>query len=225
MPASFLRRCLAVYLDFGFFWLIWEVAQIGAETGPNILVMLVAFILPRTALRYAVGTPGRALLSISRGNEVDPEIKEGESWLTMLMGILLVKGGLASISAGLVVPVAVPQFGFLPDPSLSAALCAGWGAFNVFAGFLMFKLVRSGLWFGLVSTLLGVVSYFTSLHLMPDFLRAVFAHDGRTSILAPAQREMVIQMLSAGLGLYVAVSGIIIAVGLLFTFPRLTRTG
>jgi hypothetical protein len=223
MPAPFLRRCLALYLDFGFFWLVWEIAHIGADGGADALYIIPAFLLLRFALRYSIGTPGRFLLSIDRSGQVDAEIKDGESWLTILMGVVLVKGGLGSISAGLTLPVPIPQFGVLLDPSLGAALCAGWGAVSLFAGFLMFKLSPAGLWFGLASTLLGVLSYFTSLELMPGFWRAVFAIDDRADALEPQQAEVVVALLTAGMGIYVAVAGLMMVVGLLFTLPRLTR--
>lgn len=75
---------------------------------------------------------------------MDAEIKEGESWLTILMAVLFVRGGISSIAMALTSPVPLPQFGFQPSLSFSAAICASTGALSVFIGFLLFKLSRAG---------------------------------------------------------------------------------
>jgi hypothetical protein len=220
MPASFLRRCLALYLDYCFFVSLWD--AFGPDGGAGRLAFLIAFVVLRSALRYSIGTPGRFLLSIDRDGVVDPEIKEGESWITILVGVLFVTSGAGTLFAGFVLPVPVPQFGLQLDPSLGAALCAGWGAFNIFTAYLLFKLNRGGFWLGLTSSILALASFAMNGHLMPAFLRdVILAEHGD---IDPRIVESTVAMLAQG-GLVAAiVATLLTATGLGFSYPRLTRT-
>ena len=223
MPASTLRRCLAVFLDWMMFSAVWHFFRLALGIGGGWFVMLPVFAVIRIGLGYRANTPGRALLSIDRAGEVDSEIKEGESWLTILMAVVFIWGGLGLETMWLAAPVPFPQFGFLPSPAFEAAICASWGAINILVSLLLFKLNRAGLLLGLASSLLWVVSYFTSLDLMPDYWRAMFGPNLR-EILDPDEIELAMSMIAASIGFLVGGASLVMIVGLLFTMPRLTRT-
>lgn len=223
MPASIPRRCLAIFLDLLMFSAVWHFCRVALGVDVIWFAMLPLFAVTRVVLGYMANTPGRALLSVDRGGEVDSEIKEGESWLTILMGVVFLWGGLSLETMWLDAPVPFPQFGFQPSPGLEAAICASWGAINILVGLLIFKLNRAGLVLGVTSSLLWVVSYFTSLDLMPDYWRAMFGPHLR-EILEPDEIELAMSMIAANIGFLVGGASLVMIVGLLFTMPRLTRT-
>jgi hypothetical protein len=164
LPASRKRRLLAVYLDFIIFGVAWAFVRMALYA---LLPELRALDLPLRILAFALveailyklfsWSPGNWLLSVQyvdmrvllrdymrkpgkKAAIVDAEVKQGESWLTLLTGVMLMNEGLKSIVRWTMWTPAVPLFGYETGPELSAVCLMAMGFVECSIAFLIFKL-------------------------------------------------------------------------------------
>jgi hypothetical protein len=167
LPASTKRRLLAVFLDFIIFGVAWAFVRMALYA---VLPELRSLDLPLRLLAFAgvaailyklfSWSPGNWLLSVhyvdmrvllrdyvkkpgKKAAIVDADIKEGESWLTLLTGVLLMSEGLKSIVRWTMWTPAVPLFGYQTGPELSAVCLTVMGFIECAIAYLIFRLRKS----------------------------------------------------------------------------------
>jgi len=145
--ASIRRRVLAWFIDYLLFAVAWALLAFAIDPVLSVggfLLSLIVFLILRAILGYFIVSPGYALLSIDGDGDVDPEIKEGESWLTMTLGVLILLGGTKQLVRWTQIDAVWPYFGFVPGPVEHVVISVVFGVVSVVAGCLILKLRRLG---------------------------------------------------------------------------------
>jgi hypothetical protein len=180
VPASMLRRFHASLVNLAVFSVPLTLACMlfGVVLTPVIALP----ILGLACIVIPVGlSPGHWALSIQPDLTVDEGIFAGESWLTLLLGLIFVQWG--SGTAALWTEVdQVPLFGVLLDPAVSAAISTSWGLMIIFTGVLFYKLSPVGLWLGIAIVVINAADLFVSrtawidIHLTKFFAMQPLGH-------------------------------------------------
>ncbi|HEV8389950.1 MAG TPA: hypothetical protein VGQ35_08905 [Dongiaceae bacterium] len=169
MPASTLRRIHAFLLNLAV--LTVPVHLIASVINPMfagaisfVVVLVLSVLLPASL------SPGHRILSIQPDKTVDDEVLSGESWVTMLLGLVFVECGANTTLSwtrldDLLAQAhldGIPFFGTLIDPTYGAAISTSWGLITVLAGVLFYKLSPVGLWLGVAIVLINATDLFVS---------------------------------------------------------------
>lgn len=173
IPASRRRRLLAVGIDLMLFSAAWGVVDYCAQLSIPSLVnlplyvrMAVFAVLESVMYRVWSWSPGHELLAIrmlpahmiaqpiDAGNPgliavVDGDVLSRESWLTILVGVLLINEGAKGVVRWSMWNPPAPFFGFQTDPIASAVLSAAIGLVEIYAGMSFLALRTRALWIGL----------------------------------------------------------------------------
>jgi len=176
--ASRKRRALAIYLDFLLFGALWTLA--GYWIGPLIDLRwgkYVVFLVLEILVQRVKYSPGLYILSIYRyGDEhdeflgVSPEVKSKETWITMILGTVLLIDGPRMLVRWTQIPFSRPYFGIVPDYAVGAILEAAVGAAEVFTAIALLKMSRTGLWAAAILATSMLISTLLSWDLFPQFL-------------------------------------------------------
>ena len=182
--ASVKRRILAIYIDMLIFDSTWTLGSLWlVQLVDNFFIRLAIFALIESfifPLRYS---PGLYFLSIYRYPSatgsylgVSPEIKQRESWPTMIMATLLVNDGWKAMVRWTSGYPARPYFGTIPDDMLAPLADITLGVAEVFVAYSIFKLARAGLWVTLAYAVASIVSVALSWDLFPEYVEAYGRH-------------------------------------------------
>ena len=163
--ASKKRILLSVYLDYLFFAVLWELLVYFTWPDRNLpfWAEFLTFGILEAVVYVRWGSFGMHILSIDRATrQVDPLIYRHETWLTMLLGVLLFLEGTKQLVRWTQYVVAQPAFGFMLDLPTQVAVNVVTGAVSVCAGYLFLKLHRSGFWIALAVGIVAIISYVLS---------------------------------------------------------------
>lgn len=169
--ASIGRRILSWYIDYLFFAVVWVL--LTYVTGPfvqsgDFLLSLVVFATLRGILGRILLPPGGLLLSIDEAGNVDPAIRDRESWLTILLGVLILLGGTKQLGRWTQIDAVWPYFGFIPSPVEHIVISIVVGLISLLAGGLILKLRRAGQILGILVSAVYLVSAVLSWQLWDD---------------------------------------------------------
>ena len=180
------RMALVVYIDWMFFSVflgLVNYAVLAMNPGWTQLsfpVQLMSFIsLELVFCRIDMPSPGTHLLSIrmvkvrvhdsrlsrilnNRLPMVDCRIKTGESWLTMILAVLLLNNGVKGLVRWTMWTPPIPLFGMEFSDTVAYSAMAGMGAAECLLAYLVFQLRPSALFFGPGYFILQLASTLTS---------------------------------------------------------------
>jgi len=166
------RKALAVYFDLIFFGLIWIWTSylLFEGKGLNFFSYLVIFIIVEGIVLHFKYSPGYYVLSIyavdpaETPNEidqrsqqiltVDPVIKNTETWLTMILGVLFINGGIKQMERWIAGQPIMPMFGLDYESTAMFAVSVVYGAVGVLVGYLVLKLKKEAFWLGIIMTII-----------------------------------------------------------------------
>lgn len=229
------RIILAIYLDFVIFSVPWglfdhfvlrDIEALAPLRGVSkfIVFSILEYLLHRTVDR----SRGRWLLSIHRAGTpqsdssllvVPVRIKDRESWVTLLAGVVILLEGCKGVVRWTMWSPPVPAFGRPTDPAIWPMIAVAVGLLECFVAYLFFRLRRSALYVGAAVFGLSLVSTVQSWALWDSWAarstvqrRAYQGVPVREGEIEQMQ-AMTPEILIAGVALYLAlvlVGGVII---------------
>lgn len=167
IEASLKRVLLAWYIDFLFFMVLWvPLGYLVGIQGIPFWLPYIAFIVIRPLVAKYIGSIGNHALSISgHNNAVDEHILNRESWLTMLIGVLLILDGTKMIVRWTEVLVSQPWFGVFLQDNLQVSIQVAVGIASIISGYWVLRLDVKGWIAGLILSTLYSLSIIFSWHL------------------------------------------------------------
>lgn len=155
IQASRLRLILAIYLDYVVYSVPWGLAHAAVSrawpqwqtisTPIQFILFTVLEVVMHGVLRWS---PGRALLGMHaipnvEGFWVDARLKERESWITILAGVLLLLDGSKSMVRWAMWVPPMPYFGSYVSDEVWPVIAMASGLVECGIAFLYFRLHRA----------------------------------------------------------------------------------
>lgn len=171
------RKVLAIYFDLILFGILWVwVSYFLFGNQLNFLSHLIVFIIVEGILLKFKYSPGYYMLSIYAADPaelnlevdekqqrvliVDPNIKQNETWLTMIMGTLLINSGVKGVERWATGEPMMVMFGLEYGSAALIVTNIVFGAASIYLGLLILKLRKKAFLLGLCLisiSLIGVV--------------------------------------------------------------------
>ncbi|WP_367154510.1 hypothetical protein [Methylomonas sp. HYX-M1] len=168
--ASKKRKILAIYIDLLLFLTFKELFEYFFESVLPFLAWIIAFGLILYMSNKFLPSPGKHFLSIEKDNTVEPIIYENESWLTLLLGVLLILEGTKNLVRWTEFMVPMPFFGIFIDSAAQIIFSVIAGILFLLSGYLILKLKMPGLLLGIGITIVTIVSSLLSWDLWDPFI-------------------------------------------------------
>lgn len=229
MRANKRRIVLSICLDFllicGAVALFVFFSGFSPEHG--LVLSLVATGFVRAVLHGALPSPGMHMLGIDREYNVDAEIATRESWLTMLLGVLLVWSGMEEALRWLQLPFPMPYFGFVASIGIDILIALAHGLLYVAAGWLILRLSRGGLWLGLALGVANACSIILSWNLWDRLVPmwVAFWPQRRAGAVRQGELESLQSFLHWLVPEALLAITLLVLVGLLLTWRRFAPSG
>ncbi len=172
MRANYRRIALSIYLDYVLIYGLTELFLFfaGFDIVYSAPVAVLVTLFARAVLHGAVASPGMHMLSMDAQYSVDEEVKARESWLTMLVGVLMVRESIEQAVRWIDMPVPEPFFGVIPGMQVDMVIALAEAPLGIATGWLILRLSRVGLWLGIALGLADVCSTILSWNLYDNLV-------------------------------------------------------
>ena len=237
---------MAVGVDLMLFSAGWGVVEFFARAGIPALADLpvyvrgMIFLAVETALhRVWFWSPGHEFLGIRTLPAhmlnvplddrnpgfvavVDADLVSRESWLTILVGVLLINEGAKGVVRWSMWNPPVPFFGYQTDPVTSAVLSAAIGLVEIYAGASFLRLRIHALWIGVSVHAVGLASTILSWNLWDPFVAELTIQRRMYQGLPvrPGEVERMQSLMPEGMIAW----AVLMMLVMLATWPRLRRS-
>ncbi len=172
MKASRKRKVLSWYLDIIFFLTLWGlIVHFFSPDNkipiwiPTIIFLIIKIVIQKYFFPFGIGN---LILSINSDDEVDTTIHYRETWITMLIGVVLINSGLKSMVRWTQIYVETPFMGGIPDYLFQIFINLIFGILTVTAGYMFFKMIKSGIWLGIILNIIEIISSLMSWELWDE---------------------------------------------------------
>lgn len=159
--ASRKRILLAWYIDLLLFSVLWGLLSyyLNLEIHLPIWVQYACFVIIEVIVLKTVGSVGYVFLGINLASgAVEPDTFQRESWLTILIGVLLILEGTKQSVRWTQINVPIPAFGFFPDEFTQIAIHVAFGISTIVAGYWFLRLEIWGMYLGILLCFLSMIS-------------------------------------------------------------------
>lgn len=215
------RLLLSWYIDFLFFMTLWGLLSYFLNLDANLpfwVPYIIFFIIRALAGKY-IGSIGYIFLGIDKETKtVHSDIFESESWLTILLGVLFILEGTKQLVRWTQLFVSQPAFGFFPDETTQVLIHIIFGASSIIAGYWFLKLDIKGLYLGIVTALIHIISDALSWQLWDPVAEKMAI--ARRELQGIPVREGEIEFMQTLLPEGLLVAATIAIIAMLFTFKK-----
>ncbi len=222
--ASRKRLALSWYIDFLFFMSLWSLLAyfLSPAAGLPFWLPYAVFVVTRAVLSRFTGSVGYVCLSIDRHNmQVNEIILSRESWLSILLGVLLILEGTKQLVRWTQLFVSQPAFGFFPDETMQIVIHVVTGGLLILAGYWILKLDIRGLVLGAGVMLLNILSDVLSWTLWDPVIEEMVIRRREFQGVPVRDGEVEMMQLLMPEGMMVFAAVIIIAMA--FSYPRFKK--
>lgn len=159
--ASKKRILLAWYIDLLLFSVSWNLLSyfLNLQIHLPIWSQYACFVVIQVIALKTIGSAGHVFLGINLASgTVEPNTFQRESWLTILIGVLLILEGTKQMVKWTQFNMPIPAAGFHPHDFTQIAIHVAFGISAVTAGYWFLKLKIQGLYLGVFLCLFSMIS-------------------------------------------------------------------
>lgn len=144
------------------------------------------FVLLRMVIHAVVGAPGYHCLAIDFDGSVNQDVKQRETLLTVIVGILFIAAGSIWLKRWHYDETVYPVFGMLLPQTTYAGVAIIWGLFDMMLGLFILNMTRLGFYLALVGAALALTSALASWSQMDAFVARMLLDEASARGLAAA---------------------------------------
>ncbi len=219
--ASKKRLFLSWYIDFLFFMTLWGLLSyfLSLEASMPFWGPYLFFIAIRAISGKFIGSIGYLFLGIDKETKaVNPNIFNRETWLTMLLGVLLILEGTKQLVRWTQLFVSQPVFGFFPDDTTQIILHISLGIASILAAYWFFKLNIKGFYLAISVAVVNITSDALSWNLWDPVVEKMVLT--RKELQGLPVREGEIEFMQSLFPEAMLLAAIFAVVAMLFTYKR-----
>ncbi|NJA07567.1 hypothetical protein HC024_17795 [Methylococcaceae bacterium WWC4] len=223
--ASKKRLLLSWYIDFLFFMTLWELLAYYLGLGASIpfWVSYLLFVVMRAISRKFIGSIGYLFLGIDNETKlVNKNIYDGENWLTIVLGVLLILEGTKRLVRWTQVFVSQPIFGFIPDDTTQIIIHVLLGGSSILAGYWFLRLNIKGFYLAVSVAIVNIASDALSWSLWDPIVEKMVI--ARREFQGLPVRDGEIEFMQSLFPESMLLAATLAVIAMLFTYKRFANT-